>query len=457
MTPPLTRVLLVRHGRSTFNDQGRYQGSSDESVLTEKGRKDAQLVGHYLNQRLAYCPIDLVYSSPLRRVQQTANVIVQSLDPSHRPPLIINPDLKEISLSLWEGLTYAQVKQQFPQQYQRWQEQPAAFELPLASAHSDSHSAYSRSYSANTRTDHSTATTERMQATAAAVKVNVNSDVNSVVATQTYFPVRQLYQSAQQFWQTILSTHAGKTILVVSHSGTIHALISTALNISPEHHHSLQQSNCGISELTFQATSEEHKRSTAISQPVSKPADASSSSCSNLGYRVQLSQLNQTAALGERLPKLKVSKTGLRLLLLSRDGLSLDHCERLAKQMQPLSLNFCIASADLPLISRKLMQHHSNASFIDAQSSDFLQVWQQQWVDSYRTNKTLMTKMLVTGLVLAPAAAIQKLLCQTLGFSSDRHTHRFTSPQIEIAPQHLSVIHYSYRHRPVVQSINTFL
>ena len=45
LTPQETRVILVRHGQSSFNAEGRYQGSSDESVLTEFGRQTARQTG----------------------------------------------------------------------------------------------------------------------------------------------------------------------------------------------------------------------------------------------------------------------------------------------------------------------------------------------------------------------------------------------------------------------------
>ncbi|MEO0771139.1 MAG: histidine phosphatase family protein, partial [Cyanobacteria bacterium J06649_4] len=55
---PSTRIILVRHGRSTFNDQGRYQGSSNQSVLTSHGITTAQLVG----DSLTHIPIDIIYT-----------------------------------------------------------------------------------------------------------------------------------------------------------------------------------------------------------------------------------------------------------------------------------------------------------------------------------------------------------------------------------------------------------
>lgn len=100
--PSTTRVILVRHGRSSFNDQGRYQGSSNESVLTQTGIETARLVGEHLKKRFDDTPIDLIYASPLRRVQQTAHEIAQKINQKidQTLPIVTSPDLKEISLSL---------------------------------------------------------------------------------------------------------------------------------------------------------------------------------------------------------------------------------------------------------------------------------------------------------------------------------------------------------------------
>ncbi|MEL7246110.1 MAG: histidine phosphatase family protein, partial [Cyanobacteria bacterium J06573_2] len=67
MTNNHTRVILVRHGRSTYNEQQRYQGCCDESVLTEKGKLQALKTGLALSQ----IRFDAVYVSPLKRTQET--------------------------------------------------------------------------------------------------------------------------------------------------------------------------------------------------------------------------------------------------------------------------------------------------------------------------------------------------------------------------------------------------
>ena len=371
---PITRVIFVRHGRSTFNDQGRYQGSSNQSVLTAKGIETSQLVG----QCLSHAPIDTIYTSPLQRVQQTTAEIAAQI--VHHSPITVSPDLKEISLSHWEGLTYAQVKEQFTSDDNRWQHQPYHFKL-LASTES-------------------------------------SSSGRVAIAEKPYFPVRDLYQRARQFWDKMLAGHAGSTILIVSHSGTIHALLSTALGTSPTAHHSLQQSNCGISELTI--TGQSFSQST-----------------------VQLHQLNQTSAIGETLPKLKVSKKGLRLLLLPENDLSLDSGSPIVEKLKTMPIDFCLSGGNHLEQLQPIIQNHPKAIWLDAQKSDFLQDWHRHLCQPRRVAESLMT-----GLAIAPTHSIQKLLLQVLGGVTN------DGSCLSIYPSHLSVIHYPYTHRPVVQTIN---
>ncbi|MEO1692897.1 MAG: phosphoglycerate mutase family protein, partial [Cyanobacteria bacterium J06631_6] len=70
-----TRVIIVRHGQSTYNAQKIVQGRCDKSVLTDKGISDAQQVGKALGD----LKIDAFYCSPLQRAHQTAKIIHQHL------------------------------------------------------------------------------------------------------------------------------------------------------------------------------------------------------------------------------------------------------------------------------------------------------------------------------------------------------------------------------------------
>jgi probable phosphoglycerate mutase len=192
-----TKVILVRHARTTYNEQGRYQGSSDRSVLTAKGHQDAYATGLALQQY----DFDVIYTSPLKRVQQTTQEIVSAFN-SPKIPVSIEPKLTEVCMSDWQGLSYQEVKDKYPDAYTCWQNTPHLFSR-----------------------DHFN------------------------------YPVLELFERVKVFWQKILHKHRGQTILIVAHGGTNRALIGTAISLSPKHYHSLQQCNCGISCLEFSSFS----------------------------------------------------------------------------------------------------------------------------------------------------------------------------------------------------------
>lgn len=197
-----TRVILVRHGESTYNVLRKIQGQCDESTLTDLGQQGAIQVG----QALQGIALDAAYCSPLQRAQQTAALILETLAPSQSvPALQQRDDLKEINLVNWEGLTFKEVEEQFPEQARLWHQEPHRLTME--------------------------------QVTEA--------------GTTTIYPLLDLFDQATQFWKDTLPRHAGQTILVVAHSGINRVLIATALGLQPEHYVRLYQSNCGISVLNF--------------------------------------------------------------------------------------------------------------------------------------------------------------------------------------------------------------
>lgn len=91
--PPLRaakRVVLVRHGQSTWNAEGRIQGSSDISVLTAKGESQAETS----RQMLLSDSFDTCFTSPLARSRRTAEIIWDG----RGDDLIPDSDLREIDL-----------------------------------------------------------------------------------------------------------------------------------------------------------------------------------------------------------------------------------------------------------------------------------------------------------------------------------------------------------------------
>jgi len=90
----------VRHGQTSWNQEGKYQGHSDIS-LNERGIKQGNLVA----KRLANEKISAIYSSDLLRAQQTAEAIAEY----HGLSVITKPEFREINFGIWEGLTYQEI------------------------------------------------------------------------------------------------------------------------------------------------------------------------------------------------------------------------------------------------------------------------------------------------------------------------------------------------------------
>ena len=102
------RLLLVRHGETPWNLDGRLQGSTDVD-LSEKGREQARLVAG----RLSTTAIDLAYSSNQSRARETAEIILEGRD----VPLHAIPELRERSHGVFEGLTAKERRQRYPDMF----------------------------------------------------------------------------------------------------------------------------------------------------------------------------------------------------------------------------------------------------------------------------------------------------------------------------------------------------
>jgi broad specificity phosphatase PhoE len=119
-------ITLIRHGESVWNGERRIQGNQDPP-LSERGRRQAALL---LERLPAWVPREAaaVYGSPLRRAAETAERLAERLG----VPLALDPDLREVQLGRWEGLTVAEIQAAFPGQYERWREDPMSCPAPGA-------------------------------------------------------------------------------------------------------------------------------------------------------------------------------------------------------------------------------------------------------------------------------------------------------------------------------------
>lgn len=104
-------IYLMRHGETEWNAQGRIQGALD-SPLTERGGRQAQIMGLALKRKLAGQVLPL-YCSPLGRARQTLEIVCATagLDVG---VCIFDERLRELSWGEWDGLTRAEIEARTP-------------------------------------------------------------------------------------------------------------------------------------------------------------------------------------------------------------------------------------------------------------------------------------------------------------------------------------------------------
>jgi probable phosphoglycerate mutase len=196
------RIVLVRHGLSSFNLEHRIQGRDDLSALTGQGVEQALATG----QALAGLPLQAVYSSPLRRAADTCRHLLCSHGQDIEPQL--SDQLLEIDLEPWSGLRRDELRQRFPQQEALWRQAPHTLELERADG-------------------------------------------------RRYNPLAELLEQAGAFRQQLLSHHgdalegADATVLVVAHNAILRCLVLALLGLDGEGFRRLRLDNASVSVLNL--------------------------------------------------------------------------------------------------------------------------------------------------------------------------------------------------------------
>jgi broad specificity phosphatase PhoE len=108
------RVLLLRHGRTAYNAEARFQGQTD-IPLDEVGLAQVKQVAETLAGELADGPVRIV-SSDLGRTVQTADAVASRLGVE----VTLDPRLREIYAGEWEGLLREQILARWPENYESW-------------------------------------------------------------------------------------------------------------------------------------------------------------------------------------------------------------------------------------------------------------------------------------------------------------------------------------------------
>lgn len=105
------RLILVRHGFSEANDKNIYAGSMDYH-LSELGVKQAELCG----ERFRNVKVDAIYSSNLKRAYDTAVYVSREKGIQ----IIVDENLRECDGGDWEGRTYDELCELYPDDYGIW-------------------------------------------------------------------------------------------------------------------------------------------------------------------------------------------------------------------------------------------------------------------------------------------------------------------------------------------------
>jgi alpha-ribazole phosphatase/probable phosphoglycerate mutase len=113
-------LLLVRHGEILSNLIKIYAGKNSDG-LTKRGIKQAKTVANELGGYRVHS----LYSSPIRRAVQTAEIIGNEIGIDY----IIEDSFREMELGPWEGLSEENVAQSYPNEWKMWQSRPAELRL----------------------------------------------------------------------------------------------------------------------------------------------------------------------------------------------------------------------------------------------------------------------------------------------------------------------------------------
>jgi 2,3-bisphosphoglycerate-dependent phosphoglycerate mutase len=117
-----TRVLAIRHGETAWNVATRIQGKLDIG-LNDTGHSQAKRLGAALARSQTQEPITSIYSSDLRRAYDTA----QAISKATGVPVVTDEGLRERGFGVFEGKTFDEVAQLWPDQAQRWRQRDPDF------------------------------------------------------------------------------------------------------------------------------------------------------------------------------------------------------------------------------------------------------------------------------------------------------------------------------------------
>ncbi|KUO04127.1 bifunctional RNase H/acid phosphatase [Streptomyces caeruleatus] len=192
MGAPATFVLL-RHGETPLTPQKRFSGSGGtDPALSDVGRDQAERVGAALARRGT---IQAIVASPLARTRETAGIVAARLGLE----VTVDDGLRETDFGAWEGLTFGEVRERYPEDLNAWLADPEA---------------------------------------------RPTGDGESFAATATRIAATR---------DKLVAAHAGRTVLLVSHVTPIKTFVRLALGAPPESLFRMELSAASLSAVAYYA------------------------------------------------------------------------------------------------------------------------------------------------------------------------------------------------------------
>jgi len=114
-----TTFILIRHGVTPNTERKLFCGSGGtDPGLTETGRDQAKRAADWVREHET---VDAIYASPLRRTQETAGAVADALGLA----VALEPGVAEVAFGDWDGHTFKEIFEQWPNEVQSWLDSPA--------------------------------------------------------------------------------------------------------------------------------------------------------------------------------------------------------------------------------------------------------------------------------------------------------------------------------------------
>ncbi len=184
----MTKLVLVRHGQTEWNVDGKFQGQSNVALTEEGIRQARELAEHFPVQKL-----DAIYASDLSRARVTAEIVGDYFG----LPVQVTRELRELHFGDWEGLSYDEIVSGWPDALENFLQHPDRLRIP----HGES--------------------------------------------------FHQLQERAMLVIAKILAAHDDETVLVVAHGAILRTILTAVLHMPLEYLWSIRQFNTAVNILRY--------------------------------------------------------------------------------------------------------------------------------------------------------------------------------------------------------------